>query len=77
MEFVPSLQKKYTEKVVPALMKEFGYKSIMQVPRIEKIVLNQGLGAATADKKIIEAATEEMTNIAGQKCVQTKSRKHL
>ncbi|HNZ71080.1 MAG TPA: 50S ribosomal protein L5 [Prolixibacteraceae bacterium] len=77
MEFVPSLQKKYTEKVVPALMKEFGYKSIMQVPRIEKIVLNQGLGAATADKKIIEAATEEMTNIAGQKCVQTKSRKDI
>ena len=56
MEFVPTLQKKYKEEVVPALMKEFGYKSIMQVPRIEKIVLNQGLGAATADKKMIELA---------------------
>jgi len=77
MEFIPSLQKKYTEKVVPALMKEFGYKSIMQVPRLEKIVLNQGLGAATADKKLIEVATEEMTNIAGQKAVQTKSRKDI
>jgi large subunit ribosomal protein L5 len=77
MEFVPTLQKKYKEEVVPALMKEFGYKSIMQVPRIEKIVLNQGLGAATADKKMIELATEEMTNIAGQKAVQTLSRKDI
>ena len=77
MEFIPSLQKKYTEQVVPALMKEFGYKSIMQVPRLEKIVLNQGLGAATADKKLIEVATEEMSNIAGQKAVQTKSRKDI
>jgi large subunit ribosomal protein L5 len=77
MEFSPSLQKKYTEKVVPALMTEFGYKSIMQVPRLEKIVLNQGMGAATADKKLIEVATEEMTNITGQKAVQTKSRKDI
>ncbi|MGF7139691.1 50S ribosomal protein L5 [Roseimarinus sediminis] len=77
MEFVPALQKKYKEQVVPALMKEFGYKSIMQVPRLEKIVLNQGLGDATADKKLIEVATEEMTNIAGQKAVQTLSRKDI
>lgn len=77
MEFVPTLQKKYKEEVVPALMKEFGYSSIMQVPRIEKIVLNQGLGVATADKKIIEVATEEMSNIAGQKAVQTLSRKDI
>jgi large subunit ribosomal protein L5 len=58
-------------------MKEFGYKSIMQVPRLEKIVLNQGLGAATADKKIIEVALEEMTKIAGQKSVSTLSRKDI
>jgi len=77
MELVPTLQKKYNEEVVPALMKEFGYKNIMQVPRIEKIVLNQGLGAATADKKMIELATEEMSNIAGQKAVQTLSRKDI
>lgn len=77
MEFVPTLQKKYTEEVVPALMKEFGYKSIMQVPRITKIVLNQGMGAAIADKKLIEVATEEMTNIAGQQAVQTLSRKDI
>lgn len=77
MEFIPSLQKKYKEEVVPALMKEFGYKSVMQVPRLEKIVLNQGLGAATADKKLIELATEEISNIAGQKAVQTLSRKDI
>ena len=77
MEFVPTLQKKYKEEVVPALMKEFGYTSVMQVPKLEKIVLNQGLGDATADKKLIEVATEEMTNIAGQKAVQTLSRKDI
>jgi large subunit ribosomal protein L5 len=77
MEFVPTLSKKYKDEVVPALMKEFGYKSIMQVPRIEKIVLNQGLGAATADKKMIELANEEMSTIAGQKAVQTLSRKDI
>jgi large subunit ribosomal protein L5 len=77
MEFVPTLQKKYKEEVVPALMKEFGYKSIMQVPKLEKIVLNQGLGAATSDKKLIELATEEISNIAGQKAVQTLSRKDI
>jgi large subunit ribosomal protein L5 len=77
MEYIPTLQKKYREEVIPALMKEFGYKSVMQVPRIDKIVLNQGLGAATADKKLIEVATEEMTNIAGQKAVQTLSRKDI
>jgi large subunit ribosomal protein L5 len=77
MEFVPTLQKKYKEEVVPALMKEFGYKSIMQVPKLEKIVLNQGLGAATADKKLMEVATEEMSIISGQKAVQTLSRKDI
>lgn len=77
MEMLPVLQKKYNEDVVPALMKEFGYKSIMEVPRIQKIVLNQGVGDAAADKKIIEVATEEMTNIAGQKAMQTLSRKDI
>ncbi|MCF8361376.1 MAG: 50S ribosomal protein L5 [Prolixibacteraceae bacterium] len=77
MEILPVLQKKYNEDVVPALMKEFGYKSIMEVPRLQKIVLNQGVGDAAADKKIIEVATEEMTNIAGQKALQTLSRKDI
>ncbi|MDA3817661.1 MAG: 50S ribosomal protein L5 [Prolixibacteraceae bacterium] len=77
MEILPVLQKKYNEDVVPALMKEFGYKSIMEVPRLQKIVLNQGVGDAASDKKIIEVATEEMTNIAGQKALQTLSRKDI
>jgi large subunit ribosomal protein L5 len=77
MEFVPVLHSKYKEQVVPALMKEFGYKSIMEVPRLEKIVLNQGLGASVSDKKLMELATEEMSNIAGQKAVQTLSRKDI
>lgn len=72
-----SLRNDYKERVVPALMKEFGYKSIMQVPRLEKIVLNQGLGIAVADKKIIETAINEMTAITGQKAVATLSRKDI
>ncbi|HPD96381.1 MAG: 50S ribosomal protein L5 [Bacteroidales bacterium] len=77
MEYVPTLKKKYKEEIVPALMKEFGYKSIMQVPRLEKIVINQGVGQAVADKKIIESAQEELSNIAGQKAIQTLSRKDI
>lgn len=64
-----SLKKEYTERIAPALKKEFGYKSAMQVPVLEKIVLNQGLGIAVADKKIIEIAINEMTAIAGQKAI--------
>ena len=77
MDYTPNLRKKYKEEIIPSLQKEFGYKSIMQVPKLEKIVLNQGMGAAIADKKLIEVATEEMTNIAGQKAVQTLSRKDI
>lgn len=77
MEYVPTLKKKYKEEIVPALMKEFGYKSIMQVPRLEKIVINQGVGQAVADKKIIEAAQADLTTIAGQKAIQTMSRKDI
>jgi len=72
-----SLKKDYTERIVPILMKEFGYSSVMQVPVLEKIVLNQGLGQATADKKIIEVAINEMTLIAGQKAVATTSKKDI
>jgi len=77
MAYTPTLEKKYKEEIVPALMKEFSYKSVMQVPRLEKIVLNQGVGSTIADKKIIEMATEEMTMITGQKAVQTKSKKDI
>ena len=72
-----ALKKTYKEQIVPALQKQFGYKSIMQVPKIEKIVLNQGLGDAVADKKIIENAINEMTAITGQKEVHTLSKKDI
>ena len=72
-----SLKKEYQERIVPALTKEFGYTTVMQVPRLEKIVLNQGLGIAIADKKIIDTAIDEMTAITGQKAVQTVSRKDI
>lgn len=65
---------KYREEIIPALKEEFSYSSVMQVPRLEKIVLNQGLGEASADKKIIDYAIEEMTIIAGQKAVGTVSK---
>ena len=72
-----SLKQDYQERIVPALMKEFGYTTVMQCPKLQKIVLNQGLGEATADKKIIEVALTEMTTIAGQKAVQTLSKKDI
>ena len=77
MEYRPRLQKKYREEVVPALMERFKYTSIMQVPKLVKININQGLGAATQDKKIVDAAVEEMSIIAGQKAVPTKSKKAI
>ena len=72
-----SLKKDYKERIVPALVKEFGYTTTMQVPKLEKIVLNQGLGSAVADKKIIEVAINEMTTITGQKAEQTISKKDI
>lgn len=72
-----SLKKDYQERIIPALTKEFGYTTVMQVPRLEKIVLNQGLGIAVADKKIIDTAINEMTAITGQKAVQTLSKKDI
>lgn len=72
-----TLSKDYKERIVPALTKEFGYKTVMQVPRLEKIVINQGLGDATQDKKLIETAINEITAITGQKAVATLSRKDI
>ena len=77
MAYIPTLKTTYKEQIVPALMKEFGYKSIMQVPKLQKIVLNEGVGEAVADKKLIEIAQEELSIIAGQKAVQTRSRKDI
>jgi len=72
-----SLKQDYRERIVLILMKEFGYSSVMQAPKLEKIVLNQGLGIAVADKKIIEVAINEMTTITGQKAVATMSKKDI
>ena len=77
MEYKPRLIKKYKEEIVPALQKQFGYKSIMQVPQLKKISVNQGLGAAITDKKMIDTGIEEMTKITGQKAVATKSKKDI
>ncbi|RXQ96669.1 large subunit ribosomal protein L5 [Ancylomarina subtilis] len=77
MSYTPSLRKQYTEEVVPALMKEFNYKSVMQVPRLTKIVLNQGVGQAIADKKVLEFSLNELTSITGQKAVSTLSSKDI
>lgn len=77
MAYSPRLRDKYTKDVVPALMAQFNYKSPMQVPRILKICINQGLGVAITDKKYIESGINEMTMIAGQKAVATKSKKDI
>ncbi|MDR0659456.1 MAG: 50S ribosomal protein L5 [Prevotellaceae bacterium] len=74
---MPALKKKYTEEIAPALMKEFGFKNVMQVPRLEKIIVNQGVGSAVADKKLIEIAQNELTTITGQKAIQTFSKKDI
>ena len=71
------LNQVYKEKVVPEMMNKFGYKSVMQVPRIEKITLNMGVGEAVADKKIMQFAVNDMEKIAGQKAVVTKARKSV
>jgi large subunit ribosomal protein L5 len=75
--YSPRLKAKYTDEVVPALQKEFKYKSSMQVPRLVKISVNQGLGSAVGDKKIVENAVTEMTAITGQKAVPTVSKKDI
>ena len=72
-----SLKQEYKERIAPALMKQFGYSSAMQIPVLKKIVINQGLGMATADKKIIEVAVNEITAITGQKAVATVSKKDV
>ncbi len=77
MAYTPRLKEKYLKEVVPALMKQFSYTTPMQVPRITKISLNQGLGIANTDRKFIDNGINEMTMISGQKAVPTKSRKDI
>jgi len=71
------LQEQYVNKIAPALIEQFAYKSVMEVPRISKITLNMGVSEAVADKKVIEHAVADMTKIAGQKPVVTKTRKSI
>lgn len=77
METQTTIQKTFKEQITPALMKRFGYKSIMQVPKIEKIVINRGVGKATSDKKLIENGINEIGLICGQKAVVTKAKKDI
>lgn len=77
MAYVPRLFTKYKEQITPALMKEFNYSSVMQVPKLEKIVLNRGVGEATGDKKLIDHALEELSLISGQKAVVTLAKKSV
>jgi len=77
MDYIPNLKKKFFEEIIPALKKEFNYGSVMQVPRLEKIVINQGIGQAVADKKLIEFGQNELSAIAGQKAVQTVSKRDI
>ena len=73
----PRLKDKYSKEIVPALKEKFSYKSIMEVPKIEKICINKGMGVAVSDKKLIDVALEEITSITGQKAVSTKSKKDI
>lgn len=77
MNYVPKLKKEYTDKVKPALIKEFSYKNPMEAPKLSKIVLSKGVGDAIADKKLIDQAVEELTIITGQRAVPTISKKDV
>jgi len=77
MAYIPRLKQEYKDKVVTALTEEFGYKNVMQVPRLKKIVISKGVGAAVADKKLIDHAIDELTMISGQKAVATLSKKDV
>lgn len=77
MEYTPRLKKKYNDEIAPALKEQFGYSSTMEIPTLKKISVNQGLGAAIADKKMIDKGIEEMTLITGQQAVPTKSKKDI
>ena len=77
MSYIPRLKQEYKERVIKALTEEFGYKNVMQVPKLEKIVVSRGVGAAVSDKKLIDHAVDELTNITGQKAVATLSKKDV
>ena len=77
MTYIPRLKQEYKDRVMSALTEEFGYKNVMQVPKLQKIVISKGVGAAVADKKLIDHAVEEITKISGQKAVATISKKDV
>jgi large subunit ribosomal protein L5 len=77
MAYIPRLKKEYREKVIPTLKDEFGYVNVMQVPKLQKIVISKGVGDAVADKKLIDHAVEELSTITGQKAVSTISKKDV
>ncbi|MBT8273437.1 MAG: 50S ribosomal protein L5 [Ignavibacteria bacterium] len=77
MTYVPRLKQEYKDKVIAALTEEFGYKNVMQVPKLKKIVVSRGVGDAVADKKLIDHAVEEISNITGQKAIATISKKDV
>ena len=76
-QYVPNFKKQYDEKVIPDLKEQFNYKNVMQVPKLEKIVINQGIGAGVADKRLVENAVKQLTIIAGQKAVTFYSKKDV
>ena len=76
-KYTPRLQEKYKKEVIPALMKKFSYKTVMQAPKLTKVCLNRGVNGAVADKKLIDIAIEELTTISGQKAVATMSKKDI
>ncbi len=77
MSYTPRLQEKYSTEIISELTKKFGYKTVMQVPKLQKIVLSQGIGDAVGDKKLIDNAVEELSRIAGQRAVATISKKDI
>ncbi|PJA07245.1 MAG: 50S ribosomal protein L5 [Flavobacteriales bacterium CG_4_10_14_0_2_um_filter_32_8] len=77
MSYTPRLKKQYKEEIIPSLKEKFGYTSVMQVPKLQKICLNQGVGDAVSDKRLVDSAVEEMTLISGQKANVTYSKKDI
>lgn len=77
MKYVPNLRKKYNDEIVPQMMEQFNYKSVMEVPKLIKISINQGLGDATQDKKVVDVALGDLSSLAGQKAVPTKAKKSV
>ncbi len=77
MSYTPILKEKYKAEIIPALTEKFGYKTVMRVPKLQKIVISQGIGDAVADKKLVDSAVEDLTRIAGQRAIATNSKKDI